>query len=68
MEKVTMDMTISDVLKIDNELGAIFIKNGMFCIGCAAAAGESVGEACGVHGVDAELLVGELNTFLTAKA
>ena len=34
---------------------------GKHCLGCALAHGETVGEAAGVHGIDLEKMLEELN-------
>lgn len=67
MAKVTADMIIADVLKMDNGTIPIFLKSGMHCLGCPSSSGESIAEACSLHGIDAEKLVAELNEFLENK-
>lgn len=67
MEKITSDMIISEVLKIDNGLIPIFFESGMHCLGCPSAAGESIKDACMVHGIDADELVKKLNEYLEEK-
>lgn len=67
MTKITKDMIISDVLKMDRGTAAVFMNNGMFCIGCPSASGESIGQACVVHGIDADKLVKELNDYFAQK-
>ena len=37
------------------------------CLGCPASQGESLEEACMVHGVDADELVKKINDFLASK-
>lgn len=67
MAKVTADMIIADVLKMDRGTIPIFLNSGMHCLGCPSASGESIAEACAVHGIDADKLVKELNDFLEKK-
>jgi hybrid cluster-associated redox disulfide protein len=67
MDKITKDMTIAEVLEIDSGTGPIFMSNGMHCLGCVASSGETVEEACGVHGINADKLVDELNKYLESK-
>jgi hybrid cluster-associated redox disulfide protein len=67
MAKVTSEMIIADVLKIDRGTIAIFMNNGMHCIGCPSSSGESIEDACGIHGIDPEKLVRELNEYLATK-
>ena len=52
--KVTKDMIIMDVLKIDMDTAKFFIDMGMHCLGCPSASGESIEQACLVHGADAD--------------
>lgn len=65
--KVTKDMIIMDVLKIDMDTAKFFIDMGMHCLGCPSASGESIEQACMVHGADADKLVDEINAFLAQK-
>ncbi len=67
MAKITGDMIISDVLKMDEGTVPIFLKNGMHCLGCPSASGESIEDACLVHGIDSEKLVQELNDYIENK-
>ncbi len=62
--KVTKETIISDVLNIDINTAEIFLRAGMYCIVCPAAQGESVEEACYVHGVDPDQIVDILNEYL----
>jgi len=64
---ITKDMIIADVLEIDVQLAQILMKSGMHCLGCPSARGESLEDACKVHGADAEEMVKEMNAFLAAK-
>ncbi|HHW48551.1 MAG TPA: DUF1858 domain-containing protein [Clostridiaceae bacterium] len=67
MPKVTVDTIIADVLKMDRGTIPIFLNSGMHCLGCPSSQGESIAEACAVHGIDAEKLVKELNDYLEKK-
>ena len=67
MAKITKDTIIADVLKIDPETAPFFFEIGMHCLGCPSASGETVEEACAVHGVDADELVEKLNDYLKDK-
>lgn len=64
MSKITKDMTILKILEIDNGVAPIFMNNGMHCLGCVAASGETIEEACQVHGIDVDKLVNELNAYI----
>lgn len=58
---ITKETLIGEVLEINSELAEILLGAGMHCLGCPAAAGESLEEACAVHGIDVEELVKKLN-------
>lgn len=59
---VTKDTIIGDILDDNMEIAApFFLGIGMHCLGCPASRGESIAEACEVHGVDADELVTKLN-------
>ena len=57
-------MIIGDILKINMGVVPILLNEGMHCIGCPASQGESLEEACMVHGIDADALTVKLNEFL----
>jgi len=65
--KVTKDTLIGDVLDFDVETAQFFFEIGMHCLGCPHSRGESIADACLVHGTDADALVEKLNAFLSAK-
>ena len=67
MAKVTKDTIILDVLKIDPGTAPFFLNIGMHCLGCPSASGESLEDACMVHGADVDLLVKEINDYLASK-
>ena len=68
MAKVTKDMIISDILELDKNVVPIFFENGLFCLGCPSASGESLEDACEVHGIDSDKLLNELNAFFEAES
>ena len=39
----------------------------MHCLGCPSARGESIEDACAVHGTDADALVAKINEFLAEQ-
>ena len=64
---VTKDMIIGDILREDPSIAPIMMAAGMHCLGCPSAQGESLEMACMVHGIDADMLVNSVNTFLANK-
>jgi len=67
MAKVTKDMIIADILSIDRGTVPILLNAGMHCLGCPSSSGESLEDACSIHGIDADKLVDELNKYLESK-
>lgn len=67
MAKITKDMTVMDVLKMDRESAAIFMSFGLHCLGCPGATMESLEDASRVHGINVDSLVAELNKFFESK-
>ncbi|MBQ2085570.1 MAG: DUF1858 domain-containing protein [Oscillospiraceae bacterium] len=68
MNTVTKDTIIGDIISRDSMAAACFFEMGMFCVGCPASAGESVEQACAVHGIDADEMVEKLNDFFSRTA
>lgn len=62
--QVTKDTLIGEALQMNMDIAPILLGIGMHCLGCPASQGESIGEACQVHGVDADELVKKINDFL----
>ncbi|MCD8096197.1 MAG: DUF1858 domain-containing protein [Ruminococcus sp.] len=58
---VTKDTIIGDVLDVDESTSEYFMEMGMHCLFCPASRGESIEEACAVHGIDPSELVEKLN-------
>lgn len=50
MAMVTKSTTIGEVLARDINTAQFFINIGMHCLGCPHSQGESIEEACMVHG------------------
>jgi hybrid cluster-associated redox disulfide protein len=67
MAKVTKDMIIADILKMDRGTVPILLNSGMHCLGCPSSSGESLEDACSIHGIDVDNLVNELNAYLETK-
>ncbi|MBQ3040855.1 MAG: DUF1858 domain-containing protein [Clostridia bacterium] len=65
--EVTKKTLIGDVLDFDPETAQFFFEIGMHCLGCPHSRGESIEDACAVHGTDADALVAKLNAHLSKK-
>ena len=66
MAQITKDTIIGDVLDIDPQTAPVFMSIGMHCLGCPASRGETVEQACMVHGVDVTSLLEEINKLVPA--
>ena len=67
MAQVTKDTLIGEILMMDYGIADILMDAGMHCVGCPASQGESIEEACMVHGMDADSLIKNINDFLAKK-
>ncbi len=65
IEKTTI---IGDILDFAPQTVPFFLSIGMHCLGCPSSRGETVEEACAVHGVDADVFVAAVNEFIKATA
>ena len=61
---ITKDMTIQSILKHHEDIAPILMASGMHCLGCAMAHGETLEQACAVHGIDVDALVQQINDVL----
>ena len=61
MVTITKDTIIGDILDIAPQTAPIFLSIGMHCLGCPSSRGETVEEACQVHGVDVDALLRAVN-------
>ncbi len=67
-EMVTKEMTIGELLRLNENVIPVLMGIGMHCIGCPASLGESIEEACYVHGIDPDELVERLNEVVGEKS
>lgn len=61
MAQITKDMTIGEIIRIDQSVIPILMEAGMHCIGCLSAQGETLEEAAMVHGMDIDALMKAIN-------
>ena len=64
--KITKDMIVGEVLDIDTGAAKFFFEIGMHCLGCPAARGETIEQACMVHSTDCEALLSKINEAIGA--
>ena len=69
---VTRDMIIGDILELEDrkyiqDIAEFFFDMGMHCLGCPAARGETLEQACEVHGQDPDELLAKINAYLAQQ-
>ena len=62
MSKIEKSMLIGEILNHNENAAQILTEAGMHCLGCPASQGESLEEACMVHGIDCDELIEKLNS------
>ena len=67
MATITKETIIGDILDIAPQTAPLFMAIGMHCLGCPASRGETVEEACMVHGIDPDELLEELNKQIASS-
>ena len=64
---ITKEMTMGELLSIDRGVAVVLMNAGMHCIGCPSSIGESLEEACMVHGIEVEGLLKNINEYFANK-
>ena len=64
MAVITKDTIIGNILDIAPQTAPIFLSIGMHCLGCPSVRGETLEQACMVHGVDADALLEKINAMI----
>lgn len=64
---INKNMLIGELIQMDELIPSMLMRAGMHCLGCPASQGESLEEACMVHGIDCDTLVSQINEVLAAK-
>lgn len=65
--QIDKDMLIGALVQMDDMIAPMLMRAGMHCLGCPSAQGESLEEACMVHGIDCDALVAGINEVLALK-
>ena len=60
---ITKEMIIGEIVEKGERYVEVLLNAGMHCLGCPASRGETLEEACAVHGIDVDALVEELNAI-----
>jgi len=62
--KLTKQTTMGEMLQYDMGIAYILMECGMHCVGCPSSIGETLEEACAVHGLDADEVMAVINDYL----
>ena len=64
---IDKSMLIGELIQMDELVAPMLMRAGMHCLGCPASQGESLEEACMVHGIDGDELVAGMNEVLASR-
>ena len=67
MATVNKSTMIGELLQIDENVAPILLNIGMHGLGCPSSQMETIEQAAMVHGIDPDMLVDEINNFLTSQ-
>jgi hybrid cluster-associated redox disulfide protein len=56
---------IGEIVMQYPECVEVLLDMGMHCLGCPASQGESIKDACAVHGIDVEIMLKKLNSKIS---
>ena len=63
----TKATTMGEMLQYDMGIAYVLMEAGMHCVGCPSSIGESLEEACMVHGLNADEVMANIQEYLNAK-
>ncbi len=67
MMEITKQTTMGEMLQYDMGIARVLMMSGMHCVGCPSSIGESLEDACAVHGLDADEVLKSIQEYLTNK-
>ena len=65
--EITKQTKIGEMIEYDRGIAVILMEAGMHCVGCPASIGETLEEACQVHGLDADTVLKNIQDYLAEK-
>ena len=65
--QITKQTTMGEMLAYDRGIAMVLMQAGMHCIGCPSSIGESLEEACMVHGIDCDEVLAKIQKYLDSK-
>ena len=61
--EITVNTTMGEMLEYD--MGIAYVL--MHCVGCPSSIGESLEEACAVHGLNPDAVLAEIESYLASR-
>lgn len=61
--EITKETLIGEMLESDMGIAYVLMQCGMHCVGCPSSIGESLEEACAVHGLDADAVLEQIKEY-----
>ncbi len=58
---------MGEMLEYDMGIAYVLMQCGMHCVGCPSSIGESLEEACIVHGLDADAVMAQIQDYLDSR-
>ena len=65
--EITKQTKMGEMIEYDRGIAVILMEAGMHCVGCPASIGETLEEACQVHGLDADTVLKNIQAYLAEK-
>ena len=65
--EITKATTMGEMLQYDMGIAYVLMEAGVHCVGCPSSIGESLEEACMVHGLNADEVMANIQEYLNAK-
>ena len=65
--EITVNTTMGEMLEYDMGIAYVLMQCGMHCVGCPSSIGESLEEACYVHGLDADAVMAQIQEYLDSR-
>ena len=65
--EITKKTTMGEMLQYDTGIAYVLMQSGMHCVGCPSSIGESLEEACMVHGLNADEVMASIQAYLDSK-
>lgn len=65
--QITKETTMGQMLEYDMGIAYVLMQCGMHCVGCPSSIGESLEEACIVHGLDPDAVMAQIQDYLASR-